>query len=208
LKHGRPLIYRFGEFEVNPYTRQLLRAGRSVPIQPKPLDLLLYLIRERARVVPRDEILAEVWQGVRVEAQALGFALHAVRRAVGDDGNRQSVIRTVSRSGLQFVDRVEEVAAPLDASGETPRGVPFGARAFFGRERLMTVAQELLEGAEQGDARILLLSGEAGIGKTRALEQIAEVAEARGFRVFRSNCVEGEGAPAFWPWVQILRGAV
>lgn len=203
-------IYRFGVFELNARSRQLLRQGRLVAIQPKPFDLLLYLIRHRDRVVPRDELLAEVWRGVHVDDEAVRFTLHAARRAVDDDGNRQGVIRTVPRLGARFVAVVEPIATPR-GGGMHERQAPSleGARSpFLGRERLMAEVDVLLEHAARGEGRVLLLSGEAGIGKTRALEQVAELATQQGFRVFRGRCVESEGAPAFWPWVQILRAAV
>ena len=53
-------VYRFGDFELDASTRQLRRSGRVVSIQPKPFDLLLYLIRHRDRVVSREELLAEL----------------------------------------------------------------------------------------------------------------------------------------------------
>ena len=196
-------IYRFGAFEVDGRTRQLLRDGRPVAIQPKPFDLLLYLLRHRDRLVPREELRAEVWSGVHVDDEAVRFTLHAARKAVGDDGSRQEVIRTVPRSGFQLVAKVEEVAAPIG------RLLGEGSRTpFLGRDRLMARVEGLIEDAARGDSRILLLSGEAGIGKTRAIEQVADLAETYGFRIFRGRCVESEGAPAFWPWVQILRAAI
>lgn len=204
-------IYRFGDFELNASTRQLLRRGRRIAIQPRPFDVLLYLIRHRDRVVPREELLAEVWRGVHVNAQAVGFTLHATRKAVDDDGDRQAVIRTVSRAGFQFVAAIQEVATPPDrvpqGQHETP-SIRLPRSALLGRDRLMRETAVLLEEVAQGGSRVLLLSGEAGIGKTRALEQLAELAESRAFRVFHGRCVESEGAPAFWPWIQILRSAV
>lgn len=202
-------IYRFGDFELRPGTCQLVRRGRPVAIQPKPLALLRYLIAHRDRVVPRDELLAEVWPGVRVNPQALGFALHTVRRALGDDGERQGVIRTVPRAGVQFAMEVEEIPAEApDAPVAAPARVVSSAGLFLGRERVVEEGRALLDDVRTGEGRVLLLSGEAGIGKTRALERVAELAAGEGFRVLHGRCVESEGAPAFWPWVQILRAAV
>jgi DNA-binding winged helix-turn-helix (wHTH) protein/tetratricopeptide (TPR) repeat protein len=203
-------IYRFGAFEVNPRRRQVLRLGRPVSIQPKPFDLLVYLIRHRDRLVSRHELLAEVWRGVHVDDEALRFTLHAARKAVDDDGSRQEVIRTVPRSGFRIVAHIEEVSASSgaargargDADADAPRS------PFVGRDPLMQEVQKLLGDAARGDSRVLLLSGEAGIGKSRALEEVGAVARGRGFRVFHGRCAESEGAPAFWPWIQILRAAV
>ncbi len=54
----------------------------------------------------------------------------------------------------------------------------------------------------------MLLAGEPGIGKTRTAEELARVARERGAQVLVGRCFEGEGAPAFWPWVQVLRELV
>src|SRR5262245_5218482 len=201
--------YRFGAFELDARRRQLLRLGRPVAIQPKPFDLLVYLIRHRDRLVTRDELLAEVWRGVHVDDEALRVTLHATRRAVDDDGVRQQVIQTVPRSGFRLVASVEEVvrarAPETDARAATasePR------TPFLGREALMAEVATLLGDVAGGASRVLLVSGEAGIGKTRALEEIAQTARSQGFRFFQGRCVESEGAPAFWPWVEILRAAV
>ena len=196
-------VYRFSEFELNVRTRQLLRRGRAVAIQPKPFDLLVYLLRHRDRLVPREELLSEVWGGVHVDDEAVRFTLHAARKAVDDDGSRQEVIRTVPRAGFRLVAEVEEVAAPIIRLTEESSRTP-----FLGRDRLMERATSMLGEVAAGESRVLLLSGEAGIGKTRAVEQISDLAERLGFKVFRGRCVESEGAPGFWPWVQVLRAAV
>ncbi|HEX5064894.1 MAG TPA: AAA family ATPase, partial [Myxococcota bacterium] len=200
-------IYRFGAYELNPRSRQLLRLGRAVAIQPRPFDLLLYLIRHRDRPVPRDELLAQVWRGVHVDDEALRFTLHAARRAVGDDGTRQEVIRTVPRVGYRLVAPLVEVEPSADARA-TRRDPAPAESPFVGREALMKAAGTLLDAVSGGDGRVLLLSGEAGIGKSRALDEIASIAHAHGIGVLRGRCVESEGAPAFWPWIQILRTAV
>jgi DNA-binding winged helix-turn-helix (wHTH) protein/tetratricopeptide (TPR) repeat protein len=202
-----PLVYRFGAFELNPRTRQLFRLGQPVAIQPKPFDLLLYLIRNRDRFVSRDELLARVWEGLHVDGEAIRFTVHAARKAVDDDGDRQSVIRTVPRAGFQLVAAVEAVTpSSVPARQGLPASPP--PTPFLGREGIMEVIEALLKAAAHGEGRVLLLSGEAGIGKTRVIEQLACLADLRGARVLLGRCFESEGAPAFWPWVQILRAAV
>jgi predicted ATPase len=76
---------------------------------------------------------------------------------------------------------------------------------FVGREPELTLARARLDAAIAGSAGVLLLAGEPGIGKTRLAEELAVEARARGCRVLWGRCWDGEGAPAFWPWVQIIR---
>lgn len=76
---------------------------------------------------------------------------------------------------------------------------------FVGRGSDLATLMQLLEAAERRQGGIVLIAGEPGIGKTRIAEELCAMAEQRGCAVYWGQCFEGEGAPAFWPWVQILR---
>src|ERR1700689_4070568 len=80
--------------------------------------------------------------------------------------------------------------------------------AFVGRERELAELRAGLDDVSAGRGRLFLLSGEAGIGKTRLAEEISDDASARGMRVVWGRCWEGGGAPAYWPFIQILRACV
>jgi tetratricopeptide (TPR) repeat protein len=94
----------------------------------------------------------------------------------------------------------------MDSPGQTHRQA--AVRPFVGREREMSVLRGALEDALGGRGRLVLVIGEPGIGKSRTAEEIAAVAERRGAEVLIGRCYEDEGAPALWPWVQILKGYV
>src|SRR5438105_4627958 len=79
---------------------------------------------------------------------------------------------------------------------------------FVGRHRELAALLRQLDEAERGRCSMVLLSGEPGIGKTRIAEELCASAHGRGVLVSWGHCFEGEGAPAFWPWVQILRAWV
>jgi eukaryotic-like serine/threonine-protein kinase len=79
------------------------------------------------------------------------------------------------------------------------------AGVFVGREQEMAILRARLEDTLAGRGRLVLLVGDAGIGKTRITHELATDALARGAQVFIGRCYEGEGAPPFWPWVQIVR---
>jgi predicted ATPase len=80
--------------------------------------------------------------------------------------------------------------------------------AFVGRERELTELRAGLDDVGAGHGKLFLLSGEPGIGKTRLAEEISDEAAARGMRVMWGRCWEGGGAPAYWPFIQILRACV
>jgi predicted ATPase len=80
--------------------------------------------------------------------------------------------------------------------------------AFVGRDRELADLRAGLDDVGAGHGRLFLLSGEPGIGKTRLAEEISNDASARGMRVAWGRCWEGGGAPAYWPFIQILRACL
>jgi DNA-binding winged helix-turn-helix (wHTH) protein/tetratricopeptide (TPR) repeat protein len=203
-------VYRFGVFEVDPGLYVLRRDGSDLDIQPKVLDLLLYLVARRDRVVPKEEILEALWPGIAATDDVLSRAIHAARQAVGDDGEQQSIIQTVRRRGFRFVATVDSSHSPQPApTRATAEAQPTReGPAFVGRERELQRLGEALDDANQSLGRIVFVSGEAGGGKTRLLEEFGRRAAATHLPVYSGWCWEGEGARAYWPWVQILRALI
>jgi predicted ATPase len=79
---------------------------------------------------------------------------------------------------------------------------------FVGRKFELAELKAALDDSCAGRGRMCLVSGEPGIGKTRLAEEIAREASARGMRALWGRCWEGDGAPAYWPWIQVIRGCV
>ncbi|MDJ0780141.1 MAG: winged helix-turn-helix domain-containing protein [Gammaproteobacteria bacterium] len=103
--------YQFDRYSLDTDRYQLCREGEPVAVEPLVFDLLVYLLQNRGRVVSRDELLNQLWAGKVVTDAALAARLKDARKAVGDSGSRQSVIKTHHGRGYQFV-------AELDDSGE------------------------------------------------------------------------------------------
>lgn len=105
--------YSFDEYVLDLDRRELVKRGQPVDIEPQVFDLLVFLIRNRERVVSRDDLIAGVWGGRIVSESALASRVNAVRRAIGDDGTAQRLVKTMVRKGFRFVGGVgEETAAP------------------------------------------------------------------------------------------------
>jgi DNA-binding winged helix-turn-helix (wHTH) protein len=106
------LIYAFENYVLDAKRRELRRSGDVVAVEPGVFDLLQFLVRNRDRVVNRDELIAGVWKGRAVSESAISVRMNAARSAIGDTGDQQLLIRTVSRKGFRFVAAVQEIDEP------------------------------------------------------------------------------------------------
>ena len=92
-------VVRFGRFVLDLDGRELKRAGEVIPLRPKTLALLIYLVENRHRVVPKQELLRAVWPGLRIEVQGIYQSVAELRAAFGG----RHFIRTVRSTGYQWV---------------------------------------------------------------------------------------------------------
>src|SRR5579863_4417631 len=131
--------FRFSDHTLNVERRELRRGGDSVAIEPQVFDLLIYLLDNRDHVVSKDDLIASVWGGRIVSDSTLTSRVNAARRAIGDSGEEQKLIRTIARKGLRFVGEVHThstrdepghvTAAPPDESNEPlPTTLPLPGR--------------------------------------------------------------------------------
>ncbi len=110
--------YLFEDCVLDTDRRELRRGAHLVAVEPQVFDLLVHLVRNRERVVGKDDLLASVWHGRAVSELAVGTRINAARSAVGDSGERQRLIKTLPRKGIRFVGAVREESS----SGQYPTG--------------------------------------------------------------------------------------
>ena len=113
------MIFNFGPFAVDTDRLELTQSGEPIAVQPQVFSLLVYLLSNNDRVVSKDELINEVWQGRIVGDGTLNARINALRRALGDDGVSQSMIKTLPRQGFRFVG---------DLSGPTSKVEPAKAK--------------------------------------------------------------------------------
>ena len=104
--------FAFADYVLDPDRRELSRGSEQVTLGPQVFDLLTCLVLNRAHVVSKDDLLREVWSGRIVSESTLTSHINAVRKAIGDNGDEQRLIRTVARKGFRFVGDVTEVWPP------------------------------------------------------------------------------------------------
>src|SRR4029077_4528022 len=123
------MLYFFEDFVLDPDRRELRRRDALIEVQPQVFDLLQYLVANRDRVVSKDDIIEAVWGGRIVSESTLTSRINAVRKAVGDSGEEQSLIRTIQRKGFRFIGEVKEKSDHLTSRNELPQTGSSGTAA-------------------------------------------------------------------------------
>src|SRR5271155_688299 len=98
--------------------RELCRGSEPIAVEPQVFDLLIYLVQNRDHVVSKDDLIASIWEGRIVSDSTLTSRINAARKAIGDSGEDQKLIRTIARKGLRFVGtvQIESICAESDAA--------------------------------------------------------------------------------------------
>src|SRR6187549_3693664 len=107
--------FLFGDHTLDADRRELRRGAEPISVEPQVFDLLIYLVQSRDRVVSKDDLIASVWGGRIVSDSTLTSRINAARKALGDSGEEQRLIRTIPKKGIRFVGHVSE----LVKAGET-----------------------------------------------------------------------------------------
>jgi len=131
-----------------------------------------------------------------------------ILRLLAKDPNERPESAAAIPQALQAIVGSASTTAPVAADSDVNPLDRLATGIFVGREKEMDELRAGLEDALSGRGRLMMLVGEPGIGKTRTSEEFAPYARLRNVQVLWGRCYEGEGAPAYWPWVQIIRSYV
>jgi DNA-binding winged helix-turn-helix (wHTH) protein len=198
------MTYRFGDYELDTQLFELRAAGTPSQLEPKVFDLLAYLIRHHDRVVTKQELSAHLWPEQFTSDAVLGYSIMAARKAVGDSGSRQQVIKTLRGRGYRFIAPVA-VAEPsagghqIAATPRPPQRATFSRAALFvGREDELAQVHQWFTTALQGQRQVGFITGAAGIGKTALVDAfVAQVRATEALWMGHGQCLEqcGRGEP-------------
>jgi DNA-binding winged helix-turn-helix (wHTH) protein/tetratricopeptide (TPR) repeat protein len=191
-------VERIGDFEIDRRLFQLRWRGDVVHVERRVFDLISYLLTNHDRVVSKEELFGQVWQGRVVSSGSLAVAINAARRALRDDSKSPQVI--ITHRGRGYRINLGSDTEQLGGNKELSAGA-----SFVGRDAELRLLAELLEGSGTGRPALAVVLGEPGIGKSRLVEEFAEIASRRGAQAVVGRCREDDGAPPYWPWIQIAR---
>jgi predicted ATPase/DNA-binding winged helix-turn-helix (wHTH) protein len=209
------MVYYFGDYELDEERRELRRAGQHVATEPKVFAVLLYLLQHRDRVITKAELLAQCWAGTLVSEWALTQCLTKIRRAVQPARSDPRVLKTVHRQGYRFVGEVttspKEPPPPLyRVLRETPAQTrldmeaPRGLTPFVGRQAELTVLWERWVQVQEGRGQLVVLSGEAGIGKSRLTQVFKTHLVGEPHRLLECRSSPYYQHTAFYPMIDLL----
>lgn len=205
LAERTPVVYRFAEFELDLGSYELRRSGTRCEVEPQVLEVLAYLVRERARLVSKDELLDAVWGHRFVSEATLTSRVMSARKALGDTGQEQRYIRTVRGRGYRFIGSAEEGAGSAALTVEpAPRGPAPPREAagavsaeLVGRHRELTRIESCWGEVRSRRRKVLMICAEAGGGKTALAAAAASLVAREGGRAVHGQCVDlpGGGEP-------------
>jgi len=118
------VLYRFNNIEVDLSQYEIRENGQPLAVEPKVFDLIIYLIKHRVRLVSRDELFEQIWDGRIVSDTSLSNHVKSARKILGDDGNLQQVIKTVRSRGYQFIANIEDDSDDENAKLEMLASLP------------------------------------------------------------------------------------
>jgi DNA-binding winged helix-turn-helix (wHTH) protein/predicted ATPase len=199
-------LLQFEDFVLDRGACELRRGDVVVPLQRIPLELLCLLVEHSGKLVTRAEILERVWgKGVFIDSEnSINTAVRKVRRALSDEPDAPRFVATVPARGYRFVAEIR--AQKRGRAEQVPARPP--RRTMVGRERELASLLSGLNDAASGRGRLLLVSGEPGVGKTRVADEIAATADAQRMAILIGHCSEHDEAVAYLPFVEILENFV
>ena len=203
-------LFVFEDYRLDERERQLLRGSQAVPLPPKLFDLLAELVENAGRLLPKQDLLDEVWPGVAVEEGSLTRGISSLRRVLGSTADGGDYIQTVAKRGYRFIANVRETT---DDELEGPRWagriplppslVATAAVEFVGRDAELAQMRDVWERATSGRHQLLLVAGEPGIGKTRLALEFARRRAPEGSTVLVGYSDEESLVP-YQPFVESL----
>ena len=172
-------IYEFNGFRLEADQRRLLYQGKTVPLKPKILDLLLFLVEMRGQLVVKEDLMREIWPDTIVEENNITVSMSILRKTLGDDGINNQFIETVPRRGYRFLAEVRET------SEERRPNSPHAAAEAFEEEEPIDSLAVLPNQSPGSDPNVEYLSEGIAESIINMLSRIPKLRVLAGSTIFR-----------------------
>jgi Tol biopolymer transport system component/DNA-binding winged helix-turn-helix (wHTH) protein len=174
------VLYAFGDIVVDPARYEVRKAGAAVDLEPKAIDVLLFLVRHPGQLVLKEALLDAVWRDTFVTPNALTRVIAQLRKALDDDAQEARVIETVPRKGYRLIPPVTVTASSPPETAATEQAVPLAPARR--RRRVSPIAVAFAAVVVIGVAGWTWLRSSAGTGTpSPALEDLVQLTAAPGF---------------------------
>ncbi len=182
---------QFEAFRLDTANECLWHNGAQIVLPPKPFAVLRYLIEHPGRLVSHDELLDALWPETYVQPQVLRTYVLDLRKALGDDAGQPRFIQTLPKRGYSFVARV--VDAP--ESKTQSENLATCDSELVGRINELAVLDAQFEQMAGGRRSVVLVTGEAGIGKTALIDAFCrKIEQTQTTAIARGQCIQGVGS--------------
>jgi DNA-binding winged helix-turn-helix (wHTH) protein len=185
----------FAAFSLDPVNAQLWRGSKEIRLRRKTFEVLRHLTERTGQLVTKTELLDTVWANTVVSDSMPSICIAELRKALGDDPRKPSIIETVHGRGYRLI---APVALPTTkAATSQPSNLLQSAPLVVGREEELALVSSYLTKAREGARHVVFVTGEPGIGKTTFVRAFLDVAKSQGTTIAHGQCVEqyGQGEP-------------
>lgn len=201
------MSYQFSPFQLDVGAAVLFRDGEVVPLRAQCVRLLHYLVERFGRVVPKQELLENVWHGVSTTEGVLKSTMSELRRALGDDAGDERYVRTFHKRGYQFI-------ATVTMEGQVPKPSPVSPLVddsrLIGRDAATAVLHGAYAATLEGQGAPVLVTADAGGGKTMLVRHFLDWTSARHARVLYARFFDYTGSrlAPFETFADLLRSSL
>src|SRR5262249_1986225 len=151
------------------------QGGERVSLSPKAFELLTFLALRRGNLVSSEELLSHVWPDTFVQPENLKKYVLEIRKGLGDDARKARYIETLPRRGYRLIGAIDTIG-PVSS----PDRLAADNRNLIGRREALDKLDSHLQKALSGEAQIVFVTGDAGIGKTTLLDAFQKQADLSG----------------------------
>ncbi|HYI12771.1 MAG TPA: AAA family ATPase [Thermoanaerobaculia bacterium] len=210
MNHADGIVVQFGAFHLAPGVDLLYSGSEVVPLEPRAVRVLRYLVEHDDRVLSKEELLEEVWSGVFTTDGVLKKAVSQIRRTLGDDAEQSRFITTYHGRGYRFIAPVTRVGIAVPKIVTAPADLVPNYDQLAARDAELLTLRAEFRSALEGTPRPVAIVGEAGIGKTQLVRHFRRWAVGQGAISLYGRFFDyrGAGLAPYELFLDLLRTAV